>query len=94
MKKLERHVAALEMLMAAGAAGVTAAIWLSIAGLAIPHNEVSMSARAATAPAPAPAMRYVTLPTVYVVGHAEAPQMTPATTTAQNTATNPVTLAQ
>jgi hypothetical protein len=39
-------------------------------------------------------MRYVTLATVYIVGHTETPQMTPATTTAQNTATNPVTLAQ
>ncbi|MGZ5787621.1 MAG: hypothetical protein ACXWJM_17045 [Ramlibacter sp.] len=92
MKKLERHVAALEMLMAAGAAGVTAAIWLSIGGLAMPHSDASIAARAAAVPAPA--MRYVTLPTVYIVGHAEAPQMTPATTTAQNTATNPVTLAQ
>lgn len=90
MKKLERHVAALEMLMAAGAAGVTAAIWLSIAGLAMPHREAPLAARATVAPA----MRYVTLPTVYVVGHAEAPQVTPATTTAQNTSTNPVTLTQ
>jgi hypothetical protein len=94
MKKLERHVAALEMLMAAGAAGVTAAIWLSIAGLAIPHGDSPIAAHAAAAPATATAMRYVTLPTVYVVGHAEAPRMTPTTTTAQNTATNPVTLSQ
>jgi hypothetical protein len=94
MKKLERHVAALEMLMAAGAAGVTAAIWLSIAGLALPHGETSIAGGAAAAPAATTSMRYVTLPTVYIVGHAEAPQMTPATTTAQNTATNPVTLAQ
>jgi hypothetical protein len=81
MKKLEGHVAALEILMAAGAAGVTAAIWLSVAGLALPHHE-------------APAMRYVTLPTVYIVGRSEAPQVTPATTTAQNTASNPITLHQ
>jgi hypothetical protein len=39
-------------------------------------------------------MRYVTLPTVYIVGRSEAPQVTPATTTAQNTATNPITLHQ
>jgi len=94
MKKLERHFAALEILMAAGAAGVTAAIWLSIAGLAMPHGDGASSVAAQAPAAAAPAMRYVTLPTIYIVGHAEAPQMTPATTTAQNTATNPVTLAQ
>jgi hypothetical protein len=92
MKKLEGHVAALEFLMAAGAAGVTAAIWLSVTGLALPHHEASIVARAAAAPAPG--MRYVTLPTVYIVGRSEAPQVTPATTTAQNTATNPITLHQ
>jgi hypothetical protein len=92
MKKLGAHVAALETLMVAGAAGVTAAIWLSIAGLALPRSEASIVSRAAASPAPA--MRYVTLPTVYIVGRAEAPQLTPATTTAQNTATNPVTLHQ
>jgi hypothetical protein len=92
MKKLERHVAALEMLMAAAAAGVTAAIWLSVAGLAVPHGDAPSASRAAAAPAAT--MRYVTLATVYIVGHTETPQMTPATTTAQNTATNPVTLAQ
>jgi hypothetical protein len=94
MKKLGAHVAALETLMVAGAAGVTAAIWLSIAGVALPHGEASIVSRAIASPAAA--MRYVTLPTVYIVGHAEAPQLTPAatTTTAQNTATNPVTLHQ
>lgn len=92
MKKLEGRIAALEALMVAGAAGVTAAIWLSIAGLAMPQAGTSLAAHAAAAPAPA--MRYVTLPTVYIVGHAQAPQVTPATTTAQNTASNPVTLAQ
>jgi len=91
MNKLEGRIAVLEVLMVAGAAGVTAAIWLSIAGVAMPHGEAQTAARAA---APAPAMRYVTLPTVYIVGHAEVPQVTPATTTAQNTASNPVTLAQ
>jgi hypothetical protein len=92
MKKLAGHVAALETLMVAGAAGVTAAIWLSIAGLAMPQRDVSLVSPAIAAAATP--MRYVTLPTVYIVGHAEAPAVTPVTTTAQNTATNPVTLHQ
>jgi hypothetical protein len=90
MKKLEAHVAVLDSLMAVAAAGVTAAIWLSLAGFAMPHRDAALvSPAVASAP-----MRYVTLPTVYIVGHAAAPDVTPATTTAQNTATNPVTLHQ
>jgi hypothetical protein len=62
MKKIERHVAALEALMVSAAAGLSAAVWMSVAGVGISHSE------------PQP--------------------VTIAAATVQNTAANPVTLAQ
>jgi hypothetical protein len=39
MKKIESHVAALEALMVSAAAGLSAAVWLSVAGLGGSHGE-------------------------------------------------------
>lgn len=68
-----------EIGLALAAAAFTAALWLSLGAWAL-------------APASPAATRHVTLPTVVIVGRRDATDGTPVTTTAQNTATNPVTL--
>ena len=78
-----------EVSLTVAAAGFTAAIWLSIGAWGIVPGR-SMEAVAATAPAPA--AQHITLPTVVVVGRRDSLEGTPATTTAQNTAANPITL--
>lgn len=76
-----------EVSLTVAAAGFTAAIWLSIGAWGIVPGR-SMEAVAATAPA----AQHITLPTVVVVGRRDSLEGTPATTTAQNTAANPITL--
>ncbi|MDP3760448.1 MAG: hypothetical protein Q8R01_08025 [Ramlibacter sp.] len=78
-----------EVSLTAAAAAFTAAIWLSVGAWAIePVRPVD------TAVAGAPAARHVTLPTVVIVGRRDFLEATPVTTTAQNTAANPITLRQ
>lgn len=77
-----------EVGLAVAAAAFTAAIWLSIGGWAIEPGRVDAAA-AAGSPAVA---RHVTLPTVVVVGRRDGLDIMPVTTTAQNTAANPITL--
>lgn len=77
-----------EMSLALAAAAVTAAIWLSVGAWALAPGRL---AEAAVAASPA-AARHVTLPTVVIVGRRDATDGTPVTTTAQNTAANPITL--
>lgn len=79
-----------EVVVTAAAAGFTAAIWLSIGAWAIVPGR-SMEAVAASAP---PAAQHITLPTVVIVGRRDSLEGTPVTTTAQNTAANPITLRQ
>jgi hypothetical protein len=79
-----------EVSLTAAAAAFTAAIWLSIGAWAIVPGR-SMEAVAAAGPA---AARHVTLPTVVIVGRRDSLEGTPVTTTAQNTAANPITLRQ
>jgi hypothetical protein len=71
------------------AAAFTAVIWLSAGAWAIAPERALQTAAAAS-----PAARHVTLPTVVIVGRRDALEGTPATTTAQNTAANPITLRQ
>ena len=78
-----------EASLTAAAAAFTAAIWLSVGAWAlVPGPSVD------TAVAGAPAARHVTLPTVVIVGRRDSLEGTPVTTTAQNTAANPITLRQ
>lgn len=74
-----------EVSLTVAAAGFTAAIWLSIGAWAVLPGRSVEAASAA---------RHVTLPTVVIVGRRDALEGTPATTTAQNTAANPITLRQ
>jgi hypothetical protein len=83
-------VTVVELLLALGAASLTAAIWLSIGAWAIPQGNAIPAAQAAE---PASVV-YVTLPRVEIVGHRDTWASTPATTTAQNTAAFPVNLHQ
>lgn len=76
-----------EVSLAAAAAAFTAALWLSIGAWAIvPASSAETAAAAGT--------RHVTLPTVVIVGRRDSLEATPVTTTAQNTAANPITLRQ
>jgi len=83
--------AVVELGLTVAAAGFTAAIWLAVGAWAIAPGH-STGAAAAKQPQ---AVTRVTLPTVYIVGRRGELEGTPvATTTAQNTAANPVTLRQ
>lgn len=79
-----------EVVITLATAGFTAAIWLSIAGGAI----APVGAGRPVAAAHPSAAQHVTLPTVVIVGRQESVEDTPATTTAQNTPSNPITLRQ
>ncbi len=78
-----------EVGLTVAAAGFTAAIWLSIATWAVAPESPAIEAAAQSGK-----VRYVTLPTVVIVGNGDSLEGTPATTTAQNTAANPITLSQ
>jgi hypothetical protein len=75
-----------EMSLTVAAAAFTA--WLAIGSWALVPGGTAAAA-VATSPA---AARHVTLPTVVIVGRRDSPDSTPVTTTAQNTAANPITL--
>ncbi|MDF2463170.1 MAG: hypothetical protein K0Q43_1405 [Ramlibacter sp.] len=77
-----------EMSLTVAAAAFTAAIWLAVGSWALVPGGPA-AAEVATSPAGA---RHVTLPTVLIVGRRDSPDSTPVTTTAQNTAANPITL--
>lgn len=77
-----------EMGLTVAAAAFTAAIWLSVGGWALVPGRPAADA-GATRPA---AARQVILPTVVIVGWRDPLDGTPVTTTAQNTAANPITL--
>jgi hypothetical protein len=79
-----------EVSLTVAAAGFTAAIWLSVGAWAIvPGRSVeAVAARSGTA------AHHITLPTVVIVGRRDSLEGTPVTTTAQNTAANPITLRQ
>jgi hypothetical protein len=78
-----------EVSLTLAAAGFTAAVWLSAGAWAIAPERALQAAAAAS-----PAARHVTLPTVVIVGRRDSLEGTPVTTTAQNTAANPITLRQ
>ena len=82
--------AVMEVGLAAGAAIFTAAIWLSVGAWAIAPQQ-AMETAAAVQPQ---TVKRVTLPTVHIVGRRDTLEGTPATTTAQNTAANTVTISQ
>jgi hypothetical protein len=73
------YEAVAEMSLALAAAAFTAAIWLAVGAWAL-------------VPGRPAATTHVTLPTVVIVGRRDAIDGTPVTTTAQNTAANPITL--
>lgn len=75
-----------EVSLTVAAAAFTAAIWLAVGSWALVPGGTAAAA-IATSDA-----RHVTLPTVVIVGRRDSPDSTPVTTTAQNTAANPITL--
>ena len=76
-----------EVSLAAAAAAFTAAIWLSVGAWAIVPGRPVEAAAVASA-------QHITLPRVVIVGRRDSLEGTPVTTTAQNTAANPITLRQ
>ena len=79
-----------EVSLTVAAAAFTAAIWLSVGGWTLVPGQPAVAA-VATSPS---AARHITLPTVVIVGRRDSTGGTPVTTTAQNTAANPITLRQ
>jgi hypothetical protein len=79
----------MEIGMTVAAAGLTAVIWVSVGAWVVLPAATAETTTAESASAQAPMQ--VTLPTVVIVGHREV-EGTPVTTTAQNTASIPVTL--
>jgi len=83
-----RSEAIAEVSMTLAAAAFTAAIWLFVGGWALVPGRPAAAAVATSSDA----ARHVTLPTVVIVGRRDSLEGTPVTTTAQNTASNPITL--